>query len=183
MPPTKLVKASIFTALAIGAGYALLMVPNVELITAIVFISGVWLGVGWGMIIGMTAELVFSVLHPLGSGLAVPPLLLAQVVSMGITGLAGGLSAPLIIRWGDSILIKIFLLFNSILLTFIFDSLTTLSFPVSAGFDWPQTKAIFLTGIGFTILHQFSNAFIFVIGIPYVLNSSSFRSELKVKQV
>ncbi|MBC8402960.1 MAG: hypothetical protein H8E14_15850, partial [Candidatus Marinimicrobia bacterium] len=54
MPPTQLVKASIFTALAIGAGYALLLVPNVELITAIVFCAGAWLGIGWGVLVGAT---------------------------------------------------------------------------------------------------------------------------------
>jgi len=55
------------------------------------------------------------------------------------------------------------------ILTFIFDSLTTLSYPFSVGFDLPQTIGIYITGIGFTILHQLSNAIVFAIGVPRVV--------------
>ena len=71
MDLNKLVRASIFTALAIGLGFSLLMVPNVELITVIVFLSGLTLGVRWGILVGGTAEFIFSVLNPFGSGLGI----------------------------------------------------------------------------------------------------------------
>ncbi len=177
MPPIKLVKASIFTALAIGSGYALMMVPNVELISVIIFVSGIWLGVGWGVVIGCTAEFIFSVLNPLGSGLVFPPLLLTQVVGMGLVGLAGGLLRPYFINWNNSLVGRILLVLTGFSLTFIFDSLTTLSYPFSAGFDWPQIKALYLTGIGFTTLHMLSNSIIYAFGVPFILNSQVFRSE------
>ena len=37
---TKLVRASMFAALAVGLGYSLMLVPNVELITVVIFLSG-----------------------------------------------------------------------------------------------------------------------------------------------
>ncbi|MFH1851287.1 MAG: hypothetical protein ABIA75_02990 [Candidatus Neomarinimicrobiota bacterium] len=170
MSLTKLVKASIFTALAIGAGYALLLVPNVELVMAIVFAAGLWLGAGWGLLVGMTAEFIFSVMHPLGSGLAVPPLLLAQVVSVGLTGLTGGLLRTWLLYPSGTRFRNIALGLIGLVLTFIYDSLTTLSFPLAAGFDWPQTVAIYLSGLGFTVLHQVSNTIIFSLGIPRIIS-------------
>ena len=69
----------------------------------------------------------------------------------------------------SSITLMILLGCSVIVLTFIFDSLTTLSYPFSVGFDWPQTIGIYISGIGFTILHQLSNAIIFAIGVPRVV--------------
>jgi len=53
-------------------------------------------------------------------------------------------------------------------LTFIFDSLTTLSYPLSAGFDFTKTMGLYISGMGFTILHQMANGVIFAIGVPRV---------------
>ncbi len=165
----KLVRASIFTALAIGLGFSLIMVPNIELITVIVFLAGLTLGIGWGMLVGGTAELIFSVLNPFGSGLVFPPLLLSQIFSMIIIGAAGGLMRTLFFKREFSTKSIAGLAITGFILTFIFDSLTTLSYPFSVGFDLPQTIGIYISGIGFTILHQLSNAIIFVIGVPRVV--------------
>lgn len=169
MDLNKLVRASIFTALAIGLGFSLIMVPNIELITVIIFLAGLTLGIGWGVLVGGTAELIFSVLNPFGSGLVFPPLLLAQVLSMMIVGLAGGLMRPLFFKREFSAKNIAGLAITGFILTFIFDSLTTLSYPISVGFDLPQTVGIYISGIGFTILHQVSNAIVFAIGVPRVV--------------
>ena len=169
MDLNKLIRASIFTALAIGLGFSLLMVPNVELITVIVFLAGLTLGVRCGVLVGGTAELMFSVLNPFGSGLVFPPLLMSQVFSMIIIGAAGGLMRPLFFKRKFSTKRIASLALTGFVLTFIFDSLTTLSYPLSAGFDWPQTIGIYISGIGFTILHQLSNAIVFAIGVPSVV--------------
>ncbi len=170
MKLNKIVRASIFTAMAIGLGFSLIMVPNVELITVIVFLAGLTLGIGWGALVGATAELIFSVLNPFGSGLIFPPLLLAQVLSMTIIGITGGLLRPLFFVRQLSKNKIILLAICGFILTFLFDSLTTLSYPLSAGFDLTQTIGLYISGIGFTILHQVSNAIIFTIGIPRVVN-------------
>lgn len=169
MDLNKLVRASIFTALAIGLGFSLLMVPNVELISVVVFLAGLTLGVRWGILVGGTAELIFSVLNPFGSGLVFPPLLLSQIISMIIIGAVGGLLRPLFFKKDFSKKSIAGLAITGFILTFIFDSLTTLSYPFSAGFDLPQTIGIYISGIGFTFLHQISNAIVFAVGVPSVI--------------
>ncbi|MFQ6673641.1 MAG: hypothetical protein ACE5GH_02505 [Fidelibacterota bacterium] len=155
-----------FAALAVGAGYALLLIPNVELITAIVFAGGVYLGTGWGLTVGVLAEFVFSAANPLGSGLVFLPLLAAQVVGMGVVGSIGGmLRKPLLSQ--DWPLAKVlFLGAVGAVLTLVYDTLTTLSYPVAAGFQLKQTVAVYLAGMAFTVLHQVSNAIIFATALP-----------------
>ena len=169
MDLNKRVRASIFTALAIGLGFSLLMIPNIELITVIVFLSGLTLGIGWGILVGGTAELIFSVLNPFGSGLIFPPLLISQVISMMLIGISGGVLRRVFFKDNYTKRRIVGLAIVGFLLTFIFDSFTTLSYPFSAGFDMPQTIGIYISGIGFTILHQISNAIIFAIGVPKVV--------------
>ena len=169
MELNNLVRASIFSALAIGLGFSLLMVPNIELISVIVFLAGLTLGKKWGIIVGGTSELIFSVMNPFGSGLMFPPLLVSQVLSMIIIGLAGGLLKPVFnIKEYSSMTIAM-LAVCGFLLTFIFDSLTSLAYPISMGFDFTQTMGIYIAGIGFTLMHQISNAIIFPIVVPKVV--------------
>lgn len=164
-----LVRASIFAALAIGLGYSLLLIPNIELIIVVIFLAGLTLGIRWGILVGGTAELIFSVMNPFGSGLVFPPLLVAQVLGMMIVGVAGGLLRPLFFKKQFPPIRIAALALTGFLLTFIFDSLTTLSYPLSAGFDLPQTIGVYVSGIAFTIVHQVSNAIIFAVGIPSVV--------------
>ena len=163
------IKASIFTSLSIGMGFSLLLIPNIELVTFVVFTAGLVMGPLWGLIVGATSEFIFSTLNPLGSGLVFPPLLIAQVIGMALVGIFGGFLRPLFWEKHLSFFKIILLGFTGFLLTFIFDSLTTLSYPVSAGFDLPQTIALYVSGLAFTLLHQVSNFAVFSLGIPRVL--------------
>ena len=166
---TRLVRAAMFAALAVGLGYSLLLIPNVELITVVIFLSGLTLGIRWGILVGAVSEFIFSAMNPLGSGLIFPPLMAAQIISMIILGLAGGLLKPIFFKKNLSFFRVVTLGLTGFLLTFIFDSLTTLSYPIGSGFDWTQTWAIYLLGIGFTIIHQISNGIIFAVGVPAVV--------------
>jgi hypothetical protein len=163
-----LVRAALFTAVAIGLGFSLVMVPNIELITVVVFLSGLTLGVGWGILVGGTAEFIFSALNPLGSGLLFLPLFIAQIGSMAFIGALGGVMRPVFFKSTYNKYRISALVITGFMVTLIFDSITTLSFPISAGYDWPQTWGLYLSGIGFTVLHQISNAIVFSIGIPLV---------------
>lgn len=167
---TNLAKAAVFTSLAVGAGYALLLVPNVELITAIVFTSGVYLGPRWGMVVGATGEFIFSAANPMGSGLVFPPLIISQMLGMAIAGLSGGILRNFFINSVWTVGRKILLGCIGGLITFIFDSLTTISYPIAAGYEPKQTVAIYLTGIGFMVLHQLSNTVIFATALPRVFS-------------
>ena len=51
----EIVKASIFTSIAIGLGFTFLLVPNVEFISVTVFLSGFTLGPLLGSIVGLSS--------------------------------------------------------------------------------------------------------------------------------
>jgi len=169
MKLNKLVQAAMFAAVAVGVGFSLLFVPNVELITLTIFLSGLVLGPSWGLLVGGTAEVVFSSLNPLGSGLSFPPLFISQVLSMMLIGVTGGLCRPFFYRSTYHLGRVMALGLVGFLLTFIYDSLTTLSYPLSIGFDGPQLLGVYLAGLGFTFLHQIWNAVVFALGVPKVV--------------
>ena len=161
-------QGAMFIALAVGSGFALVMVPNIELITTIVFISGAYLGSRWGIIIGGVSEFIFSALNPLGSGLVFFPILIAQVIAMMIVGAVGGLFNRFILinRWTSRK--RVLLGVIGFLLTFQFDAITTFSYPIMMGYPMMQSFAIFIAGIGFTFFHQITNGIIFALFLPKV---------------
>jgi len=111
---------------------------------------------------------VFSAANPLGSGLIFLPLLVTQVIGMGLIGFIGGILKRTFQtrNWPSR---KVILLGGiGLILTFIYDTVTTLSYPFAAGFELKQTMVIYGGGMGFTLLHQVSNAIIFSTALPRV---------------
>lgn len=171
MSSRRIAYSGLFIALTIALGFALVAIPNLEMITATVFIAGWLLGPGMGVVVGGVAELIFSSLNPVGSGLMFPPLLLAQIIAIAVVGAFGGLA-----RRGE-----IFFLANKGgffalgvlggLLTLFYDILTTLSFPLTAGFTGGQLWGTVLVGMGLTGLHVISNSLIFAILVPQILKT------------
>lgn len=84
---------AIFIALAVALGFLLAPVPNVELVTLAVFVSGVVLGPARGALVGAVAMALYSGFSPNGSGAAIPPMYAAQIAAMAVSGLVGGLTA------------------------------------------------------------------------------------------
>ena len=164
-----LVRASIFCAMAIAMGYSLMMVPNIELITVTIFLSGVTLNLKWGAIVGLVAMAIYSGLNPLGSGLSFPPLFFAQIIGMSLCGIIGGILKPIFFVKKFSFL-KLFLLgLVGFLVTFLYDVLTLVSYPLFSGLGFPGIIASLIKGLGFTLLHEISNIFIFLITVPRVV--------------
>ena len=97
MRTTRLVLlASLLVAMIFAAGQALAGIPNVELVTALAFVSGYLLGpvLGAGVgAAGMGAHSLFNVM-----GAVAPPVWLAQVGSFALIGCAGGIVGPLLAR-------------------------------------------------------------------------------------
>ena len=164
-----LVRASIFCAMAIAMGYSLMMVPNIELITVTIFLSGVTLNLKWGAMVGLVAMAIYSGLNPLGSGLSFPPLFFAQIIGMSLCGIIGGILKPFFFVKKFSFL-KLFLLgLAGFLVTFLYDVLTLVSYPLFSGLGFPGIIASLIKGLGFTLLHEISNIFIFLITVPRVV--------------
>jgi len=69
---------------------------NVFLTLFICFAAGVLVGPGWGFLTGVLGMFLCSYFNPLGA--ALPPIMLAQMLGAGISGLLGGLAR----RWAVS---------------------------------------------------------------------------------
>jgi hypothetical protein len=88
--------ASLLVAMIFATGQALAGIPNVELVTALAFVSGYLLGPLLGAVVGaagMGAHSLFNVL-----GAVAPPLWLAQVACFALIGCAGGVLGPVLGR-------------------------------------------------------------------------------------
>ncbi len=162
----KIILSALFVALAVAMGYAFVLVPNVEMITATVFIAGMIVGPIYGIIVGFTAEFIFSLLNPLGA--AAPPLLIAQVLSFSLIGLVGGLvGMPRTTKmWRHTVLYGC----CGFGLTMVYDILTTLSFAVFAvDGDMRKILTIFATGFVFYLAHSAVNTVIFATIVPLLV--------------
>ncbi|MDA3871574.1 MAG: hypothetical protein PF551_04390 [Candidatus Marinimicrobia bacterium] len=166
----KISEVGIFLALFWGLGFAFLYIPNIEFITLITFLSGLLFGLKRGLLVAIVGEIVFSTLNPFGSGLAFPPLLLAQVVGFAFIAIIGFVFRSFIQFFTDNkITFSIVFGATGLLLTIVYDSLTTLAFPISSGFDLKQIIATYIAGIPFNLIHIVANTLIFFIILPKIL--------------
>jgi hypothetical protein len=159
MPHRKIILMSIFTALAVAVGQD--PIPNVELVSATIFLSGVMLGAKYGLAVGAIATFLFSFFNAYGP--AAPPLLMAQMLGMMLAGLGGGLLQNF---FGPRVPPGWLLGLIGLTLTFIYDLLTTLSSIVVLKTGWSGFWTAVATGALFFLLHQISNALIFALLLP-----------------
>ena len=167
-----LVKGSIFTSTAIGLGFIFMLIPNLEFISITVFLAGLTLGVYYGLIVGGTTMLIYSVLNPLGSGLVHLPLLISQILAMGGIGFMGALARIFLFNLNTTSLIPISGFIGLFCATW-YDVVTTFAYPISAGYDWDAAMAYSISGIMFTLMHILSNTIIFSVVIPGYINRIS----------
>ena len=169
MGPSNLVKAAIFSAVAIGMGFSLMLIPNIELITVVVFLSGLYLGIWWGGLVGMTSIAIYSGMNPMGSGLSFPPLFAMQIIGMSLTGIIGGLVRPFFFVKQFNVFLISSLAILGFTVTLIYDMLTLIAYPIAAGLGFSGILAALIKGLGFTLLHEISNAIVFVVSIPRII--------------
>jgi len=160
--------AAVLTALCVVVGYLFLAVPNLELFTATIFISGFLVRTLRGALVGMTAALLFSLFNPYGTPGS--NLLAAQMLSMALTGAVGGMIPRSgLLRMRPRLRVILFAALG-LILTLIYDVLTTLSFAwLMAGGDMKKLWATFISGMGFYGLHLAGNTLIFAFVVPVVL--------------
>ena len=163
-----------FTALAIVLGYAMAYIPNIEVFTLMIFLSGFIMGKKEGAIIGLLSASIFTFFNPFGSS---PPLLfIYQLIHYSLTGLSGGLAKNFMLNRKffkpkeDLYVYQVMVIFGVIggILTFLFDILSTLfgGFTVSTSIDY--FIASYLLGIVtmFTPVHLIGNILGFVFLLP-----------------
>ncbi|MEA1987413.1 MAG: ECF transporter S component [Candidatus Marinimicrobia bacterium] len=166
----KISEVGIFLALFWALGYTFAFVPNIEFITLITFLAGLLFGLARGLIVAIIGEIVFTTLNPFGSSLAFPPLLISQIFGFTIFAIIG-FSFRSIIQYFPNNKIKFSILLGVVgfLLTLIYDSLTTLAFPIASGFDFKQIIATYIVGIPFSTIHIVANTLIFFMILPKIL--------------
>ena len=160
-----LVKAAIFSSTAIGLGFTFMFIPNLEFISVTVFLSGLTLGGYVGAMVGGTSMLVYSGLNPLGSGLIHLPLFVSQILAMSTIGILGGFGRITLFNLKRKSLVIISGMFG-FFCTLWYNGITTLSYPLSAGFSFDEAMAYSISGILFTLMHLISNTLIFTVVVP-----------------
>jgi len=88
--------SALLTALVFVAGQALAGVPNVELVTVLVFIAGYLLGPALGAVVGAAGMGAHSLLNVMGA--VAPPVWLAQLACYALVGVVGGIAGPALAR-------------------------------------------------------------------------------------
>jgi hypothetical protein len=151
----KIALAGLLSSLAVALGFLLMAIPNVELITLVVFVSGSILGVRGGALVGVVSILIYSIANPMGT--AVPLVTVSQALGQGIVG-ASGAAAPLIRRLSNRRVVRSAMFAAAgVLVTLQYDLLTNLALGVSVGSVGPVVVA----GMVFSLVHFASNAMIF----------------------
>ena len=174
--------ASLLVAVAVSLGFALSAVPNVELVTVTVFISGFLLGPGFGAGVGAASAVLFSVFNPLGA--ALPPLLAAQALGQSIVGLAGGMTGPVIVRFPRRFLGSIVAGGTGLVLTVLYDVLTNAGAYVTiSGEKGSESFVKFIAaGMLFVGLHIVWNTMVFAaVLVPSLRVLDGYRRELTTK--
>ncbi|MBL7032986.1 MAG: hypothetical protein ISR91_02475 [Candidatus Delongbacteria bacterium] len=168
-----MIMTALFAALAAALGFALVEIPNVELITFTVFMAGVLLGVRSGLLVGLIGEGLFSGLNPLGSGLAIPPLFLAQIISFALIGAVGGLIGKRLVRlpfWVIGL--------TGALLTLFYELLAALATVLVFGVGEQGLLAYLILGIPWSAIHLGLNFIVFAFLSRPVIRLIGSRAEV-----
>ena len=164
---------SLMIAISVTLGFLFIAIPNVELISTSVFLSGFLLGKIRGALIGGIASFLYFSLTPYGSGLAYPFLLMTQVVVYIFIGFTGGIfnwiSRPDNIKKRDIVLFSL----AGLLLTLFYQTAASISYFFAARLDSEQLFTIIIAGIGASLLHIISNTVIFAVVIPLLAKKVS----------
>ncbi len=169
---------AIFAALAVALGLLFLSVPNLELVTATFFLAGYFLGRRNGITAAVLGEFTFSLLNPLG--IASPPLMAAQIAGMALVAFAGSLIAKGKFTFhGDEekfhIKQKLSLGAMGLVLTLIFDLLTSIGFLIFAGLTLPKLLTSLIFGMYYYLFHITTNMLIFAVLLPVIMPKISNR--------
>jgi len=149
----------LFTGTAVGVGYLLAGVPNVELMTLVIALCGGVLGAWSGLTAGMLAAVIYSLGSPFG--LPVPLMLGAQALGLGSAGVLGSVV-------GNRVLVyhfkgrRLAALAGAVIIglgsTLIYDLLTNLA--ILGAFDL-NARVVLAGAVPFALVHLGSNLIVF----------------------
>jgi hypothetical protein len=149
-------KVGIFAALAFGINTPFLAIPNIELFSITLFLSGLYLGKFGGSATALVAGIIFVFFNPNG---AQPVLAVGAVQLFGflLFGFCGAALRPVLLKKDNTRLIVVVLLLSGAALTLWYDLSTNLTFAYIFGPFWP----VLVGGLSFSIIHVIGNTVIF----------------------
>ncbi|MFQ5831766.1 MAG: ECF transporter S component [Candidatus Thorarchaeota archaeon] len=156
---------AMMTALALVGNYTLVMIPNVELGSSILFVTSYIFGFSIGASCAVIMAIVFGSINPWG--IPIPEILITQILGWLYIVAAGSLMGTNqklsktthvdVLRLGAA----------GVFLTLFFELLTNFGYAIAFGLPYWVT---ILTGIPFTVVHVVSNAIIFAAATPRLDN-------------
>ena len=150
---------AVLTAACVASNYIMLGIVNVKFMDLIVFIAGYVFGAVIGVSIGVLTWLVYGTLNPYGFSI---PILIATASGESIYGLVGGLLGKNSnLHDHTKLTNNLKFAITGFLLTFIYDQYTNIVAGLSVGL--PIHVAL-ISGIPFSLIHEFSNAVFFFVG-------------------
>ncbi|MBK6732803.1 MAG: hypothetical protein IPG61_01675 [bacterium] len=153
----------LFAGTAVGGGYLLAWLPNVEIMTVITAVAGVVLGPVLGFLCGAMAAAIYSIASPMGS--APPLLLLAQMLGMGLAGPVGHVAAGRVAGVAGRVSRRAVAraAAGGLVATVLYDALTNLAGLLI--FDLPL-PVVLVGAVPFFLVHAASNVAIFAVFLP-----------------
>ncbi|MGB9561495.1 MAG: ECF transporter S component [bacterium] len=156
---SKITLIAAFVGLAVGFGYALAFLPNIELITFTIFTSGIILGPIYAALVGILSFSIYSAFNPYG--MAPLPLFIVQIFSGGIIGLFGGIFSKGLKKIKKHHLRALLASTIGIVVTVIYDILTNIAAYISIGNPELSLWVFIVAGLSFSLLHIISNGLVF----------------------
>ncbi len=166
-------------SLTVTLGYTLAGIPNVELMTLTVFLSGFLLGARLGIIVGVASITIHALFNPLGVSL--PPLLISQAIGFAVIGAAGAIFAPVIPRLRRRPAAMLLAGLLGLVLTLIYDVLTSIGayYAAMGGSASESLWGFVAGGVMFLGMHIVWNTGLFLFVVKPVLTVlSRYRYEL-----
>ena len=171
-PSFRVAITSVFTALSVILGYMLIFLPNIELITLMIFLSGFIIGKKEGTLVGAFSSFIFCFFNPMGASSFL--LLTVQLIYYSSVGFIGGFTNNLLKNRKffkpreDLYVYPVLIIFGTIavLMTAIYSLFAEIAgYSSIAGSAVPFITYLML-GIPYTIIHIIGNLLGFVIILP-----------------
>ena len=174
-PSFRVALLSTFAALSVVIGFMLVFIPNIELFTLMIFLSGFILGKRDGAVVGLMSSFIFVFFNPYG--ISPLPLFAYQLAHYSLVGILGGLSHGYLNKKEffkpeeDLYLFPVILMFAILgaIITFTYDILSTLIGALSIFGTIETFWATYLIGLPFTIVHLIGNILGFIFILPLLI--------------
>ena len=150
-------------------------VPNLEVLTLVVFCAGVLLGARDGALVGAVTMIVYTLLNPYGP--AHPTVMASQVLGAAVAGLAGAVFAGVRGPALPARVRAVALALIAVAVTGFYDGVTNLA----TGLTFGQVRYWLIAGIPFSLWHIGYNVVLFVaLGTPLTAVFSRYAERLSV---